>query len=790
MSDYKQKEIKRLHDLGFAIHLLKPKSKIPVKPGWSGDSKDSVKVLMQEFRPNLNIGTKLGKPSLISTSFGDEGYLAVIDVDVKGIGEKHKKAAEQKVEEIFPGLLESAPITHSGRGNGSLHIWCLVDSPIDSKKITSSNEIIEVMMPSTKASKFDIEKLGQEKINQGWRLRPAWEIDFMCAGRQVVLPPSIHPDTGMKYRWHRAIKSADDLSFVDVKEILSKVSDSKSSKSVGRPSGSATNSITPIDVDELELELRLRPDVVNAIIDGDGVNDRSAMCFSVAMHMIRAGFSEGEIVGVLTQKEYFLGEVAYEHSKSSSRLRAIKWIEKYCLDKAKIEVSGVKDFESEVEIYETLGEDESQKQHKKLVKNKKEIDWRLDLDRTDKDKLKTTFKNVKLILENVVGENVFVYDIFALRQTYGMNTPWGGIKGVDITDLDEIKIKSWLAHSDWKIEPPVNIIGEVINQIASKNTFHPVRDYLESLEWDGVPRLDNWMETYLGAKGHPDYIKAVSRKFLVAAVARVYQPGIKFDHMPILEGIQGVGKSTVGRILASSKWFYDSDLNLHDKDSSLNLQGQWIVEMGELANISKADVRQIKSYVVREVDKVRPPYGKRMVESPRQCVFFGTTNDDAYLKDKSGNRRFLPIEVSTIDLKSLRKDRDQLWAEALIAYDFGEDLFFTKEIEALAKGVQETKVVEDVSDVMVDCAQEWWEKVKSLRKQKLKNGEKLKKLKFKLKDFFGDFSGFDDMENMNPPFKDFKFDSQFHVQTASFALHKIGFFKKHFNDGNWWVRKN
>lgn len=785
MSEKILSEAKRLHALGLAIHWLRPKSKIPVKSGWSGDSKDSLKILQQEFKSNYNIGTKLGKPSLISTPFGDEGYLAVIDVDVKGSTSKHQKTALAKIEEMFPGLLATAPITLSGRGNGSMHIWCLVDSPLESRALYASNEMVEVMMPSAKPTHQQIEVLGEKKVALGWRLRPAFEIDFMCDGRQVVLPPSIHPDTGKRYQWKNPINDSTDIPFVDMLERFENIKTNKKSR-VGRPEGGSVAMVKPVDVDELDLEMRLKPDVVTAIIEGEGVADRSAMCLSIAMHMVRAQFTDEEIVGVLTNRKFFIGDVAFEHAKTSNRMKAARWVERYCLEKAKAETSGVKDFESEVEIYETLSPEKAKEQKKRLVKDKKDIDWRLALDRTKEDKLKPTFKNVRMILENQIGSNVFIYDTFSLRQTYGMNTKWGGVKGVDVTDLDEIKIKNWLAN-EWKIEPPVNLIGEVISQICTSNAYHPVQQYLETLEWDGVPRIDTWMQTYLGATGNELYLQAVSRKFLCAAVARVYNPGIKFDHMPIFEGMQGIGKSTVGRILASDKWFYDSDLDLRDKDSALNLQGQWVVEMGELANINRADVRQIKSFIVRQVDKVRPPYGKRMVESPRQCVFFGTTNDDSYLKDKTGNRRFWPVKVGDVDLVGLREDRDQLWAEALFAFDMGEPLWLPKEIEDLAKEVQESRVVEDVSDIMVGNVENWWREIKKKRSElRKKSNEKIGVFKFKLTDLFGDFSGFDGVDGVTPPFKDFRQDNNSHLQMAAFSLKKIGFEKYKTKTGNMW----
>lgn len=778
MSISKLGEAKRLHAMGLAIHWLRPNSKVPVKAGWTTGERDSLKTLQKEYQKGYNVGTKLGTPSKIGSK-----YLAAIDVDIKGTNPKYRKQAEAWIEEHFPGLLKKAPRTLSGRGNGSMHVWVLVDSPIDSRKLTSSSEFIEVHMPSVKASRKDIEELGDRKIKEGFRQRPAWEVDFMCEGRQVVLPPSIHPDSGKAYKWGRTLENVKQLSVIDIDEVLEGIPQNKNS---GRPKGSSSKGkkFDIVDVDEFVLEQRLKSNIVTGIYEGEDVSDRSAFCFTVALSMVRAKFTDAEILGVLTNKEYYIGEVGYEHAKTSNRQRAARWLYDYCILKARQEADAAFEFDCEVKVYDTLEGDELEEQVKRLKKNKS-TDWKKKLDRTDSDNVKPTFKNVKLIIENVIGSDTFIYDEFSRHHTYGRNTVWGGVKGAMIEDADEVRIKDWFAHN-WKIEPNTNLVSEVILQMSLTKSFHPVKEYLESLEWDGVSRINTWMKDYLGAEADSEYLKQVSRKFLIAAVARIYEPGKKFDSMPILEGRQGAGKSTVGRILAGEKWFYDSDLNLHDKDSALNLQGQWLVEMGELANINRADVRVIKSFVVRQVDKVRPPYGKRMIESARQCVFFGTTNDDSYLKDKTGNRRFWPIKVNEIDLKGLKEVRDQLWAEALFNYDLGEQLYLDKEVEETARGIQESRLVEDASDIMLDTLAMWKEQVLTNRRNKKKKGKDVSKLRFKLSDLFDEFSDVEWGEHIQPPLKEFKVDNNLHLQWAAMCLKKLGFEKYIMKGRGWW----
>lgn len=740
----KKSEAIRLHKLGFAIHWLKNNSKVPVKGGWTNVNRDTLKTLLKEYKKEYNVGTKLGEPSRV----GFDSYLAVIDVDVKGSEKKHANSAMNWLKENLPGLIDAAPITLSGRGNNSMHIWCLVDSPLESRALSQSSEEVEVMMPSAKPTQRQIEILGKKKIKQGWRLRPAWEIDFMCAGRQVVLPPSIHPDTKKPYRWKRPIEDVLDLPFID-ESMFEKLPTAKKLNK-GRPQGSVKSEYEIVDPDEMQLDLRLAPHILDGIYEGENVSDRSAMALSIALAMVNAKFSDAEILGVLTNREYYIGDCAFEHAKTNQRQRAARWAHDYCLMKARHEADATYIFQSEIEEYETLSPEEAKKQTKRLVTDKEAVDWRKTLDRDGKENIRPTFFNIQTILTNVVGEKIFHRDDFAFRDFYAMKTPWGKKPGDEVNDADKVLIKDWFTHT-WSIEPNTTLIEEFIIKQCETYKFHPVREYLSDLEWDGVSRVDSWLSTYLGAVGPEEYVSIVGRKFLLAAVARIFEPGIKFDYMMILEGGQGIGKSSTGKILAKD-WFIDSLPDLSDKEAALNLQGNWLCEMGELANLRKADVETTKAFISRDTDKVRPPYGRRSVELKRQCVFFGTTNANKdYLKDKTGNRRFLPITVTNLDRESLIRDRDQLWAEAVYLYDMlGEPLYIGDDIKSLVEEEQSDRVSYDEHDLYLDMFLDWFEKVKKQRKQ-----EKIKgKLKFRASDFFTGqgFSEFSD----SSPFGDLK----------------------------------
>jgi predicted P-loop ATPase len=192
---------------------------------------------------------------------------------------------------------------------------------------------------------------------------------------------------------------------------------------------------------------------------------------------------------------------------------------------------------------------------------------------------------------------------------------------------------------------------------------------LESIAWDGINRLDTWLTTYLGVEDS-NYARAVGARWLISAVARIYRPGVKADCCLILEGPQGSKKSTALKTLAGP-YFTDELADLGTKDSVLQTQGVWIIELSELDSLSRAEVGRIKAFMSRTTDRFRPPYGKRLIECPRQCVFAGSVNHSSYLRDDSGGRRFWPVACGRIDIDRFARDRDQLWAEAKARFERG-----------------------------------------------------------------------------------------------------------------------
>lgn len=752
------KELKRLYALGFALHWIKPRSKMPVNAGWTKGERLTWEELKRTHREDYNVGVRLGFASKIGRH-----YLAVIDVDIKSKEPRHREEAEAKLKELFPHI-DSCPKVSSGRGNGSAHYYVVLETPVrgDDRKAQSSEQV-SVYLPSVHPSKNDEAHLSADELADGYRRRAAWEISLLSEGRQVVLPGSVHPDSGKHYEWERPVKEP----LLCIKTPETPVSGALSTKVEGE-SGKKKYRFPNVIVESLGL----KPEHLQMLVSGEGVEDRSASCFAVTMAMLKRDTPDDYIISVFTDKEFFLGCTAFDHAKTTDRNRAAYWFEKYCLEPAKRKVSETA-FDNEVtEEKEEKEEKGSGDLHKALGFS---FDWQkeLDLQKGPSGALPTvkpTFKNVRLILENEVDANLLKRNLFANEDHWDTDTPWGYKKGRKRSGNidDALQVKAWLIDSAYHVEVSVSIIDEVLNFFASNNAFHPVKDFLALLEWDGVPRCEDAFRDYLGANMPEPYQSEVCRKFFIALIKRIYEPGCKFDHMVVLEGKQGVGKSTFGRYLVGDNWFMDGLPEVQDKDAALNLQGIWLCEFSELASIYRSANEPTKAFISRQVDKVRPPYGQRRVDLPRSTVFLGTTNSRDYLTDPTGNRRFWPIEIDRCDFKALRKDREQLLAEAKFYYEnFEEPLYLEGEALTQAEEVQESRRVEDEQDAMATDFLAWLE-----LKPEDRQGFDLNELN--LKDLFdrGPFMGF----NNTPSNR----------RSAGNVLRKAGYHKIHTRHGKKW----
>lgn len=254
------------------------------------------------------------------------------------------------------------------------------------------------------------------------------------------------------------------------------------------------------------------------------------------------------------------------------------------------------------------------------------------------------------------------------------------VDGVSIRDSGVTKIARFF-ECVYGLSVPTGMVCEVVELVAEADTFNPVRDYLDGLEWDGQERLVTLLADYFGATA-TELHGIMSEKWLIGGVARAYKPGVKLDTCVILTGSQGARKSSALRALASDAWFADSTVNLSDKDRFQVLDGRWIYELGEVDAWKKHDLAEIKNYISSQEDNYRRSHGHYAVQVPRRVVFVGTTNENEFLSDPSGDRRWWPVRAGAIDLDGLRRDRDQLWAEAVYRWRSGASWWLTAEEEA------------------------------------------------------------------------------------------------------------
>ena len=307
-------------------------------------------------------------------------------------------------------------------------------------------------------------------------------------------------------------------------------------------------------------------------------------------------------------------------------------------------------------------------------------DWRDKLIRPGQDPDKPPHKilaNALIALRNAYEwDGVLGFNEFAVRVEVLKRTPWGKLPGEQWTDDDDRRTTDWLQSVG--ILVPTSIAGEAVQTVATERKFNRIYDYLSGLVWDGEKRLGSWATTYLGSDPGKEIARIFGRLWLISAVARALNPGCKADHCLILEGRQGIGKSSALRALAGD-WFTDQLPDLGSKDSFIQIHGVWIVEVAELDGFSRSEASRIKQFLTATFDRFRLPYGKQASEWPRSNVFAATTNESSYLKDATGGRRFWPIQCGAIDVEGLIRDRDQLWAEAVAEYRDGARWWLTDE---------------------------------------------------------------------------------------------------------------
>ena len=336
------------------------------------------------------------------------------------------------------------------------------------------------------------------------------------------------------------------------------------------------------------------------------------------------------------------------------------------------------------------------------------VDWERGLSLKKNGAVEDTLENLVLIFENDPNFTGLGYNEFKRRLEFTAPPPWNSCAYPSLIDSDISEIRVRISKKYGFYSP--NKTQDAMTRVAARRGFHPVKDFLDGLPtWDAVPRVDALLIDYLGAEDSK-YTRIVTRKLMCAAVARIYCPGIKFDHVLVMDGLQGKGKSTMFNVLAGDEWYNDSLslIDMQDKSGAEKLQGYWINEIAELVGMRKVDIDKVKAFTSRKDDIYRPSYGRVVESHPRQCVIVATVNGDnrGYLRDITGNRRFWPVKCPGNEKKKpwdiTKEERLQIWAEAKHLWHTGEKLYLDQDISAVAAEKQLEAMEVDPREGMVE----------------------------------------------------------------------------------------
>lgn len=727
--------VRPLVEAGAALHWLVPFEKRPIADNWSNAAFQSEADLRSSYRTNANIGIRLGEHSKT-----EGGYLHLIDLDIR----KPELAAEAwaVVESLYADA-RTLPSVISGSGGESRHLYFLADKPLRKKTLAKSK---------------GFEKFWDERL-QKTVTKHDWMIDLFGTGVQAVLPPSIHPDTRQPYRWERPL----DLSMIEfgIGPLISAetiegwgVQVSVTDEQDDEDDLFSLLRSEPMDIDAAQIDDILK----NIPNDGAGAHYDDYVQVGMALHHQFRGSNEGfeRWCEWAKQSEKFDAKnaaVRWRSFKQDSKnpVRMATLIHLANANKLANDLGLDDDFErlpavvDKNDLADLLGDTPSPSPAAQADTNEAiDPDWLQKLHRNEEGELKSTLPNVALIVDNdprtrgIVAFNEFTQEMVlknAPRQAKRKRET-----GHDPANLDgrlwQIKDKlngdNWTDSHDAAIRSVIESKTQLkgygikisdrdlrggIDLSAQKRSFHPVKELLQSVTWDGVPRAEMLFINYLGCDDN-DYYRQAALMMLVGAISRVFRPGHKFDFVPILEGVQGKGKTTFIEILGL-QWYSELTGDIGDPKQMVEvMQGSWILELGELSSMNRADVNDLKSFVSRTKDKVRLAWEKRAKEFYRQCIFIGSTNDREYLRDQTGGRRFWPIVcklAGQIDNPKLRLEVMQIWAEALHIYRTMEaehkgaplPLFLTNEAAKIALDMQESRRVETAEEMLAGKIMAW-----------------------------------------------------------------------------------
>lgn len=382
---------------------------------------------------------------------------------------------------------------------------------------------------------------------------------------------------------------------------------------------------------------------------------------------------------------------------SGEKTRSYSLMVELCQKDAAVKRTLVREKLSDIKY--DFGDDIDESEFDAIEEDVDPLAWAEDLEVDTKGKYLSSASNISLILKHDPDlKGAFKDNLFDSKKYVFKDLPWRKIKNPEpLKNVDLAGVRNYIEQA-YGISA-VSKIEDALNLELDRNRFHPVRDYLNGLEWDGEKRIETLLQDYFGAKDSV-YTREALVKMLAAAVARIFRSGVKFDLMLVLVGDQnnlnqGSGKSTFISILGK-QWFSDSFHTFTGNKAFEQLQGAWLIEMAELSGLRQHEVEVVKHFISKKEDVFRPAYGRMPETFPRQCIFFGTTNKSDFLKDPTGNRRFMPIAVNEEAIKvsvfsgELQKNLDQIWAEAVHLFKSGEKLYLSEEAEQIAR-IEQTK---------------------------------------------------------------------------------------------------
>lgn len=725
---------------GMAIHWLHSKSKRPIGDGWSTAPVASLDDLVQTYQPGNNVGVRLGMPSQLV----DGSFLHLIDIDVRD--PDHVDEAWSKVRELFEGInLSTFPTVISGSGGASRHIYLTTSKPFYSRKLAVSE------------GKY-------RDANGKWRY--LWEIEWLGTGKQAVIPPSVHPDTAREYVWEREFEF--DLLAMGVGPSIAADRLEKIATAESEVYEFETREPLTFKPGQMEQELNEIPD--------ERISDYTDwISLGAAIHHQTGGSQAGYKLWVQHSKR---------SSKFNEREMPTKWRSFGRNRRAPITMATVRSWILEARHQRIMdqfkdvdgfdqGDDDATTTHDAIddllgapstpssladdldslidgavSNNNAELNWKSLLDVSKEGVIKNTMPNITLIVMNdprlagVPQLNEFTNET-VLRKAPGSKSPHRKNATKPTLQLegriwkvnDPINGEIWSDDRDFAVRRAIEAprtqggyeirvadrdLRAAVTLAANNHPFHPVREYLNSIKWDGVPRVKTFFIDYLGTVDNV-YYRDISRLTLIAAVTRIFEPGHKFDQCILLEGLQGKKKSSFIEILARY-WYAELNADWSDEKQIIEqLSGAWIVETPELQGLSKSDVGAIKAFISRKKDRARLAYARRRGDFPRQSVVFGSTNDRRFLRDPTGARRFWCVECNApdIDTELLEKNIDLIWAEAVWLYrqmrskqPRGTLPLYLQNEEATkyAASLQEIKRIETVDDLMQARIEEWLEK--------------------------------------------------------------------------------